>query len=85
MGEELLPAWRQQRLMSFSPGFHSVSRVGAAQNGARELDQEREKCATLSSSTRLLHGLAINLRLPIKQDHTANMKYTRYVERLIKY
>lgn len=31
------------------------------------------------------HYSSVNLGLPIKRDHTANMKYTLCVERLIKY
>ena len=59
------------------------------ERGVKKPEREREMlCAPLHHGGRLFpphHYSSGNLGLPIKRDHTANMKYTLCVERLIKY
>lgn len=58
-----------------------------------ETDRERERKGdyppcTPPSRRQMLpphHYSSVNLKFPIKRDHTANMKYTLCVELLIKY
>lgn len=64
--------------------------VEERERGVKKPEREREMmfCVPLHHRGRLFpphHCSPGNLGLPIKRDHTANMKYTLCVERLIKY
>lgn len=66
-------SWGASKIWHTHPPLpsHSLQR-----SSAREADRRH---------VLLAHRRIINLRLSIKQDHTANMKYTHCVEHLIKY
>lgn len=70
-------------------GAHCQSRCGEERARCKETGKrEMMFCVPLHHRGRLFpphHYSPGNLGLPIKRDHTANMKYTLCVERLIKY